>query len=80
MILIQHRVNNITHLKRINKKFGIEIDVRTNNSKLILHHDPFKIGTDLDIFLKYYQHKFLIINIKEEGIELKVLNKLRKKE
>ena len=79
MIFIQHRVNTINHLKEINKKYGVEIDVRTKNNKLILHHDPFKNGPYLDHFLKYYRHKFLVVNIKEEGIEFKVIECLNKK-
>lgn len=79
MILIQHRVNTINHLKKINQEYGVEIDVRSKNNKLILHHDPFKKGPFLDDFLKYYRHKFLVVNIKEEGIELKVISMLKKK-
>jgi len=78
MIFIQHRVNSINHLKNVNRKYGVEIDIRTNNSHLILNHDPFKKGTNFEDFLKNYKHKFLVANIKEEGIELKVLNKLKK--
>ena len=79
MILIQHRVNNINHLRKVSQRYGVEIDIRTNKSELILHHDPFKKGPKLDIFLRYYKHKFLVINIKEEGIELEVLNRLKKR-
>tara|TARA_B100000029_G_scaffold496158_1_gene562092 strand:+ start:1062 stop:1646 length:585 start_codon:yes stop_codon:yes gene_type:complete len=79
VILIQHRVNNINQLKKIDRKYGIEIDVRSHNSKLILHHDPFKNGPNFSDFLKYYNHEILIINIKEEGIESKILSILKKR-
>tara|TARA_Y100000590_G_scaffold419457_1_gene521210 strand:- start:669 stop:1253 length:585 start_codon:yes stop_codon:yes gene_type:complete len=79
MIIIKHRVNTINSLKKIDQKYGIEIDIRSKNKKLILHHDPFKKGPNLDVFLKYYRHKFLVANIKEEGLEYKVIESLKKK-
>ena len=42
MILIKHRVNTIKELVRINPKYGVEIDVRSDQNKLLLNHDPFK--------------------------------------
>ena len=42
MIIIKHRVNTISELKKIDKKFGVEIDLRSNKSKIYLHHDPFR--------------------------------------
>ncbi len=78
MILIKHRVNTIKELVRINPKYGVEIDVRSDQNKLLLNHDPFKKGIDFDSFLKNFKHNFLIVNVKEEGIENKILNKLNK--
>ena len=78
MEIIIHRVNNISKLKNIPKKYGIEIDVRDFNKDLILSHDPFKNGTKLDRFLKHYNHSTLIINIKSEYIESKVVRLLKK--
>ena len=78
MILIKHRVNTIKELVRINPKYGVEIDVRSDQNKLLLNHDPFKKGVDFDSFLKNFKHNFLIVNVKEEGIENKILNKLNK--
>ena len=78
MILIKHRVNTIKELVRIHPKYGVEIDVRSDQNKLLLNHDPFKKGIDFDSFLKNFKHNFLIVNVKEEGIENKILNKLNK--
>ena len=78
MILIKHRVNTIKELVRINPKYGVEVDVRSDKNKLLLNHDPFNKGVDFDSFLKNFKHNFLIVNVKEEGIENKILNKLKK--
>jgi hypothetical protein len=76
--IILHRINTINQLKTAPKKFGVEVDVRSNNGFLILHHEPFKKGPDFSKWLKYYSHAYLIINIKEEGLEIPILKLLQK--
>ncbi len=44
MIIIKHRVNTIKDLKKTDKNFGVEIDLRSSQSDIYLHHDPFKKG------------------------------------
>ena len=78
MYLISHRINSIKQLKRLDKKYGIEIDIRDDGNNLIVVHDPFKKGVQLKKFLKYYNHKILIANIKSERIEDRVINILKK--
>ena len=78
MIFACHRINTIKKLKKIPKFYAIEIDVRDYKNKIILHHDPFKKGDTLSKFLESYNHRFLILNIKSEGIEIKVLQMLKK--
>jgi hypothetical protein len=80
MIKIIHRINSVKKLKKIDNNHGIEIDVRSFNKNLILNHDPFKNGDLLKNWVKFYNHKLLIVNIKEEGLEyqiLKILNKYK---
>ena len=79
MIFTAHRINTIKKLKSIPYYYGIEVDVRERNNNLILSHDPFKSGERLDKFLKYYNHKFIILNIKAEGLEKKVFRLIKKK-
>ena len=69
MLLIKHRVNTIDDLIRTQQSFGVEIDVRTSGSDLIIQHDPFECGVKLVDWLKYFRHKFLIVNVKEDGLE-----------
>ena len=78
MIKIQHRVNSLKKLKNIDHNYGVEVDVRSINKKLILNHEPFQKALPLDTFLKKFNHKFLILNVKEEGIENLILNCVKK--
>jgi len=74
-----HRVNTIDELKKIPSKYGIEIDIRDNlNGNIYLSHDPFKNGEHFDTFLDFYNHSFIILNIKSERIEYKILQLLKK--
>ena len=79
MLYCCHRINTIKELKEINNTYGVEIDLRDNiNGKIHLSHDPFILGEDFEQFLEYYNHSFLILNIKSERIEYKVLELLGK--
>ena len=74
MEFIIHRINKMKDLKSLPKKFGVEIDIRTMGSKLILNHEPFNKGDILENYLENYEHKTLVLNLKEAGIEREVLN------
>ena len=78
MIIVKHRVNLISDLNKIPKKYGLEVDIRTYNKKLIINHEPFISSLKLDKWLIKYNHNLLIINIKEESIENKVIETLKK--
>jgi hypothetical protein len=72
-ILVQHRVNTIRDLNNVPCDLGIEVDIRECNGELICSHDPFQQGELFKDFLLHFKHKFLIANIKEEGIEKSVI-------
>ena len=72
MLIIHHRRNTKKLLNETKLNFGLEIDIRSNKKDLILCHDPFIDGPILDEWLKDYKHKFLVLNIKEEGLEEKI--------
>ncbi len=78
MLIIVHRVNKTEVLKTIPKEFGVEIDIRAYKDKLILNHEPYESGDDLEDYLKHYQHSFIIFNIKEAGIEKRVIELAKK--
>lgn len=74
-----HRINTIEELKNIDTKYGIEIDLRDHNNDIYLQHDPYvkDTATKFSDLLKHYNHNFIILNIKSERIEHKVLEILK---
>lgn len=73
---IAHRVNTVQELKELPLEYGVEIDLRDFGSDLILQHDPFKTGELFEEYLAHYQHGTMILNIKSERIEFKILELL----
>lgn len=78
MEYIAHRINTIEELKEIPKEYGVELDLRDYADRLILQHDPFTDGEDFEEYLKHYNHGTMILNIKSERIEHKVLELIQK--
>ena len=74
MQLIAHRKNTIEELEATPKEYGIEMDIRSFGNRLVVHHDPFVDAVDFEEWIKHYNHKTLILNVKEEGIEYRVKN------
>ena len=73
MLIIHHRRNSIELINQTPKNFGVEIDIRTYKNELIVNHEPYENGIKLMELLKFYNHQFLILNTKEEGLEKKIL-------
>jgi hypothetical protein len=69
MEIIAHRRNSRSELAVTPADLGVEIDVRTRGSDFILHHDPFSDGELLEHWLDHFRHGTLILNVKEEGLE-----------
>ena len=79
MLYCCHRINMIEQLHHIPSVYGIEIDLRDNlNGDIYIAHDPFINGELFDTFLQHYKHSFIILNIKSERIEYKILELLTK--
>ncbi|MCT7433182.1 hypothetical protein NG782_10170 [Aliarcobacter cryaerophilus] len=78
MEYIAHRINTIQELKQIPCEHGVELDLRDYGDRLVLQHDPFKDGEDFEEYLKHYNHGTMILNIKSERIEHKVLELIEK--
>ena len=79
MKIILHRINNINELTKIPSRYGVEIDIRAYKDKLILNHEPLLKGDYFDDYLDNFKHNFIIVNIKEAGIEDEVILKLNRK-
>tara|TARA_Y100001970_G_scaffold281852_1_gene393494 strand:- start:33764 stop:34351 length:588 start_codon:yes stop_codon:yes gene_type:complete len=75
--IIIHRINTIGELKNVKPKFGIEIDIRSDGSQLILNHEPLQSGENFSNFLDEYSHGTLILNVKESGLEDEILRQIR---
>lgn len=69
MLLIEHRVNTVDHLRRVPPDRGVEIDVRDYDGDLRLVHDPLRTGERLTDWLAAYRHALLIFNVKCDGLE-----------
>jgi hypothetical protein len=70
MKIIAHRRNTLAQLLSTPLEYGIEVDIRSRNKQLIIDHDPFVGGEDFVSWIDEYQHGTLILNVKEEGLEV----------
>lgn len=78
MLIIEHRCNDLEALRSVPAEFGCEIDIRNHGKRLRVIHDPFEEdGEDLEKWLQSFNHKFLILNVKEEGLEERILKILK---
>jgi hypothetical protein len=73
MLTIAHRVNTVAQLRQTPVEYGVELDLRDRGDRLILQHDPFQDGEDFEDYLEHYRHGLMILNIKSERIEHRVL-------
>jgi hypothetical protein len=73
MKIISHRRNTVRELQATPTKYGIEVDIRSCGERLIIHHDPFVAGEFFDDWIAAYQHGTLILNVKEEGLESRLI-------
>ena len=79
MELIHHRRNSIDDLVATDMKHGVELDIRSYGSELIIHHDPLCNGILFTEWLECYKHGTLILNVKEEGLEKRLIELMHSK-
>jgi hypothetical protein len=79
MKLIAHRRNTLNELIATPAKYGIEVDIRSYGDKLVIHHDPFIEGESFEAWLAFYQHGTLILNVKEEGLEERLIELMKRR-
>ncbi|WP_313174613.1 phosphatidylinositol-specific phospholipase C/glycerophosphodiester phosphodiesterase family protein [Massilia sp.] len=73
MKLISHRRNLRSELAATPTQYGVEVDIRSCGEKLIIHHDAFAAGESFDDWIAGYRHGTLILNVKEEGLEARLI-------
>lgn len=83
--LVKHRVNRIAELREMNPAWGAEIDLRSvvgEAGRLHLSHDAWSRGDDFETWLKLFRERDvkgpLILNTKEDGLEERVIELLKK--
>lgn len=77
MEYIAHRVNSVAQLRKLPKEYGVELDLRDGlDGRIYIQHNPFEPGEDFETYLERYHHGTMILNIKSERIELKILEML----
>jgi hypothetical protein len=74
MLKVAHRINTLEQLRLVPANYGIELDIRSEGTDLILQHDPFVTGESFEELLKEYKHQLLILNTKSEGMESRILD------
>ena len=79
MKIISHRRNTVSELLATDTKYGVEVDIRSERDRLIIHHDPCKVGESFDEWINAYQHGTLILNVKEEGLESRLIGLMQSK-
>ncbi len=80
MQFIKHRVNQIAQLRSVDKRWGVEIDLRADSRRegeLVLQHDPWKQGDDFSIWLQEFSKRGIngpvVLNVKEDGLEDRII-------
>lgn len=73
MIVIKHNVNSINELASLEDSFGLHVEVRSYKDRIIVGRDPFIDNSLLEDYLKVFKHKLIVLDIKTEGIENKVI-------
>lgn len=73
MEIVAHRRNTRRLLRETPPGHGVEVDIRSSGSRLVIHHDPYVEGEDFAAWLGDYRHGLLILNVKEEGLEKRLL-------
>ena len=69
----------MSELLATDSKYGIEVDIRSKGDRLIIHHDPFVAGESFDEWIDAYRHGTLILNVKEEGLEARLIALMQSK-
>ena len=68
-LIIEHRKNTLQECVRVSPFNGAEIDLRGHNGRIVLAHDFGEVGCEFKEWLDSFKGEFLVINIKEMGIE-----------
>jgi hypothetical protein len=78
--IVAHRVNDPVVMGSLSPELGAEIDIRSQEGKLILHHEPNTSGPllseFLDVYAKTRKERLLVLNPKEDGHDVQIIKML----
>ena len=74
MLIIRHRINSVRELKLVPSHQGVEIDLRLSPRGIYLQHDARSEGELFKEWINEYSHEFIILNVKEDGLENQILD------
>jgi hypothetical protein len=79
MLYIAHRINTSAALRDLPCEYGVELDLRDHGERIVLQHDPYvrDQAEDFEAYLQNYRHGLMILNVKSERIEWRVLELVR---
>ncbi len=78
MIYIAHRINTAAELEQVPEDVGVELDLRDSlDGSIYISHDPFRPGEDFEEYLRSYHHGCMILNVKSERIEHRILELMK---
>ena len=78
MQTIIHRVNTVHGLGEIPREFGVELDIRDHDGRLVINHEPYSGGEPFEAYCRKFGHALMIVDVKSEGIEGAALGVLEK--
>ena len=76
---IAHRRNTLAELLATPTSYGVEVDIRSQGDTLVIHHDPFAVGEPFEPWFDAYAHGTLILNVKEEGLEARLVSLMQRR-
>jgi hypothetical protein len=53
------------------------VDIRSSGADLIISHDPYVAGESFSDWIEAYAHGTLILNVKEEGLEARLIETMK---
>ncbi len=78
MEYIAHRINTLEQLRKLPVQYGAELDLRDDlTGRIYISHHPFEDGENFEDYLREYHHGTMILNIKSERIEHRVMELIK---
>jgi hypothetical protein len=77
MLFVHHRKNTLIEMLKVDLSQGVEIDIRSWNSQLILNHEALETGEPFKDWIDKCKNPLVILNVKCEGLEEEILRTIK---